>query len=64
MEEIKAKIAVVQERIRRLSTFTGLSFESYIKDFTIKDAAERNLEVAIQTCIDIARIIVKRGRLR
>ncbi len=60
MEEIKAKIAVVQERVRRLSTlFTGLSFESYLKDLTTRDAVERNIEVAIQACIDIARIIIK-----
>ncbi len=59
MEEIKAKIAVVQERVRRLSIFTGLSFESYLKDLTTRDAVERNIEVAIQACIDIARIIIK-----
>ena len=59
MEEIKGKIAVVQERVRRLSIFTGLSFESYLKDLTTRDAVERNIEVAIQACIDIARIIIK-----
>jgi uncharacterized protein YutE (UPF0331/DUF86 family) len=59
LEEIKAKIAVVQERVRRLSIFTGLSFESYLKDLTTRDAVERNIEVAIQACIDIARIIIK-----
>lgn len=64
MEEINAKIAVVQERLRRLSMFTGLSFESYLKDLTTKDAVERNIEVAIQACIDIARIIIKREGLR
>lgn len=64
MEEIKAKISVVQERVRRLSIFTGLSFESYIKDLTTRDAVERNIEVAIQACIDIARIIIKLEGLR
>ncbi|MCL4492089.1 MAG: DUF86 domain-containing protein [Nitrospirae bacterium] len=64
MEEIKAKIAVVQERVRRLSKFKELSFESYLKDSTVKDAVERNIEVAVQACIDIARIIIKRERLR
>jgi uncharacterized protein YutE (UPF0331/DUF86 family) len=59
LEEIKAKIAVVQERVRRLSIFTGLSFESYLKDLTTRDAVERNIEVAIQACIDIAGIIIK-----
>lgn len=64
MEEIKSKIAVVQERVRRLSIFTGLSFESYLKDLTTRDAVERNIEVAIQACIDIARIIIKLEGLR
>jgi len=64
LEEIKAKIAVVQERVRRLSMFQGLSFESYLKDLTTRDAVERNIEVAIQACIDIARIIIKRDGLR
>ncbi len=64
MEEIEAKIAVVQERMRRLSLFTGLSFESYLKDLTTRDAVERNIEVAIQACIDIAKIIIKREGLR
>lgn len=64
MEEIRAKIAVVQERIRRLSGFKRLSYESYLKDLTVKDAVERNIEVAVQACIDIARILIKRERLR
>ncbi|MEW6002727.1 MAG: DUF86 domain-containing protein [Nitrospirota bacterium] len=64
MEEIKAKIAVVQERVRRLSLFSNLTFEAYLKDITVKDAVERNIEVGIQACIDIARIIIKREGLR
>lgn len=64
MEEIKAKIAVVQERVRRLSVFRKLSFEAYLKNLTVKDAVERNIEVAIQACIDIARIIIKREGFR
>jgi len=64
LEEIEAKIAVVQERMRRLFLFTGLSFESYLKDLTTRDAVERNIEVAIQACIDIAKIIIKREGLR
>lgn len=44
--------------------FQGLSFESYLKDLTTRDAVERNIEVAIQACIDIARIIIKKDGLR
>jgi len=64
LEEIEAKIAVVQERVRRLSEFSGMSFESYLKDLTTKDAIERNIEVAIQACIDIAKMIIKKEGLR
>jgi len=64
LEELEAKIAVVQERVRRLSSFSELSFESYLKDLTVRDAVERNIEVAIQACIDIARIIIKREGFR
>jgi len=53
LEEINAKISVVQERVRRLSGFSGISFESYLKDYTTRDAVERNIEVAIQACIDL-----------
>jgi uncharacterized protein YutE (UPF0331/DUF86 family) len=64
LEEIKAKIAVVQERVRRLSGFKKLTFEAYLKNLIVKDAVERNIEIAIQACIDIARIIIKREGLR
>ncbi|NWF75665.1 MAG: DUF86 domain-containing protein [Nitrospirae bacterium] len=64
MEEIKAKISVIQERVRRLSKFKKISFETYLKDITVKDAIERNIEVAIQACIDIAKIIIKKEGLR
>lgn len=64
MEEIKAKIFLIQERLRRLEGFEDLSFEGYLKDFLIKDAVERNLEVALQVCIDIGKMIIKREGLR
>jgi len=64
LEAIEAKIAVVQERTRRLSSFQKLSFENYLGDPTVKDAVERNIEVAIQACIDISRIIIKTEKLR
>jgi uncharacterized protein YutE (UPF0331/DUF86 family) len=64
LEEIQAKVAVVQERTRRLSKFRELSFEAYLSDMTVKDAVERNIEVAIQACIDIAKIIIKKEGFR
>jgi uncharacterized protein YutE (UPF0331/DUF86 family) len=35
-----------------------------MKDLTMKDAVERNIEVAVQACIDIARMIIKQEGLR
>lgn len=64
MEEIRAKIAVVGERVRRLSGFSVPSFESYLSDIKTRDAVERNIEVAIQGCIDIGKIIIKKDGLR
>jgi uncharacterized protein YutE (UPF0331/DUF86 family) len=64
LEEIQSKIAVLHERVRRLSQFAGLAFTAYLKDFITKDAVERNVEVAIQACIDIAKIIIKKEKLR
>jgi uncharacterized protein YutE (UPF0331/DUF86 family) len=64
LEAIRTKIAVLQDRVKRLSTFSRLSFEAYLKDPTVKDAVERNIEVAIQACIDIAKVIIKTEGLR
>lgn len=64
MEEIRAKITVIQERLRRLSFFSSLSMEAYLSDLTTKDAVERNIEVAIQACIDVGKVIIKREGLR
>lgn len=64
MEEIKAKILLIEERLRRLKSFRNLSFERYLKDSLIKDAVERNLEVALQACIDIGKMIIKREGFR
>jgi len=64
LEEIEAKIAVVQERVRRLLRFSEISFESYLSDNTTKDVVERNIEVAIQACIDIAKVIIKKEGFR
>jgi uncharacterized protein YutE (UPF0331/DUF86 family) len=50
--------------VRRLSGFRKLTFEAYLKNLTGKDAVERNMEVAIQACIDIARIIIIREGFR
>jgi uncharacterized protein YutE (UPF0331/DUF86 family) len=62
----------ITERIKKNYTgtcdakarFQVLSFESYLKDLTSRDAVKRNIEFAIQAFIDIARIIITRDGLR
>ncbi|RMG03758.1 MAG: DUF86 domain-containing protein [Nitrospirae bacterium] len=64
MVDILSKVDVVRERVSRLREYSGVSFEKFLSDYTLRAAIERNLEVAIQGCIDIAKIIIKRERLR
>jgi uncharacterized protein YutE (UPF0331/DUF86 family) len=57
---IASKVEVVEDRVRRLRLYgKGLTFDSYLSDTKTKDAVERNLQVALQACIDIGKIIVK-----
>jgi len=44
----------LHERIERLKRLRGLSFQAYIEDELKRDAVERNFQVAIESCADIA----------
>ncbi len=57
---IPAKMEVVEDRVRRLSLYgRELPFDAYLSDTKTKDAVERNLQVALQACIDIGKMIVR-----
>lgn len=60
-----AKMAVVEDRVRRLRVYgQGLSFDAYLSDAKTKDAVERNLQVALQACIDMGKIIIRAEKFR
>jgi len=60
MKSIERKIKSVEERIRRLQSLSQeiASFQDYQGSSDVKDAAERNLQVAIEACLDIGKIII------
>ena len=60
MKSIDRKISTLEERIRRLRELekTIPSFDHYQKSLNTKDIAERNIQVAIETCLDISKIII------
>lgn len=49
----------LRERLARLQPLRAKSLDDFLQDAYLRDIVERNLEVAIQCCIDIShRIIV------
>ena len=59
-KSLEHKIATVEERVARLkSVFKELDrLEDYLSAPDRKDIAERNLQVAIEACLDIGKIII------
>lgn len=49
------KLAALDDRIRRLGEFEGISVEQYVSDWRTAWIVERALEVAIGACIDLTR---------
>jgi len=60
MKSLEKKILTVQERLNRLKDLSGKirSFNEYQVSPDKKDIVERNLQVAIETCLDIGKIII------
>ena len=60
MKSIERKIKSVEGRLNKLKSLSEslLSFESYQASTDKKDIAERNIQVAIETCLDIGKIII------
>ena len=65
MKTLEKKIMTVQERVKRLEQISrNLSeLHDYQMSPDIKDIAERNLQVAIEACLDIAKIIISTNDL-
>ena len=65
MKSIDKKTNEVKERVRRLRELakTLHTFEQYQKSLNTKDIAERNIQVAIETCLDISKVIISENDL-
>ena len=60
MKSIEKKIKAVQDRVKRLEQLSDTlnSFDKYQTSPDVKDIAERNIQVAIEGCLDIAKIVI------
>ena len=62
MKSIEKKIKSTEERVKRLKSLSEKvkSFQDYQASSDAKDVAERNLQVAIEACLDIGKIIISK----
>jgi uncharacterized protein YutE (UPF0331/DUF86 family) len=66
MKSINKKIKAAEERIAKLKELARKlnSFEEYISSQDNIDIAERNIQVALEACLDIGKIIITNKDLR
>lgn len=60
---IMARLARLDEYVSRLKRFEGVSLEEYLYDYDIQAIVERNMQLSIQVCMDIANYIIARKKL-
>ncbi len=60
MKTMEKKIKAVQDRVKRLEQLSATlsSFGKYQASPDAKDIAERNIQVAIEGCLDIAKVVI------
>jgi uncharacterized protein YutE (UPF0331/DUF86 family) len=60
VKTIERKMMTVRERVERLLTLSGqlTSLRDYQRSADVQDIAERNLQIAIEACMDIGKIII------
>jgi uncharacterized protein YutE (UPF0331/DUF86 family) len=65
LKTIEKKIKTVQDRVKRLEQLSDTlsSFNKYQVSTDVKDIAERNIQVAIEGCLDIAKIVISSKEL-
>ncbi len=59
--ELKSRVLVLVESLRRLQQLKGYSEQEFLADFKISDAALRNLQISIEALTDIANYLLKRA---
>lgn len=60
---IIARLARLDEYVSRLKRFENLGLEDYLNDYDLQAIVERNLQLSIQVCIDIANYVIARKKL-
>jgi uncharacterized protein YutE (UPF0331/DUF86 family) len=65
MKTVERKMISVQERVLRLQRLAEKlnSFDDYHRSADARDIAERNLQIAIEACLDIGKIIISQRKL-
>jgi len=66
VKTVQSKIAVVIDRVERLRMLSGKinTFNAYAQSADLKDLTERNLQIAIEACFDIGKIIISQKMFR
>ena len=55
---IERRLDELSERLRRLEPLREKPLDEFLQDAYLRDIVERNLEIAIQCCIDIANRLI------
>ncbi len=63
-DEIVSKLQLLKEYVKFLRSYMKYNPEEIKKDFTLKGAVERYLELSIECCIDIAEMIISFENLK
>jgi len=60
---IMSRLTKLDEYFARLKRFQNIELKEYLSDNDLQAILERNLQLAIQVCIDIANYIIARRKL-
>src|SRR3990172_624177 len=64
-ESMNTRLRHLRSRIERHQTLKSISRETFFADMDARDAVERNSQIAVECCLDIAKhIIVARSLQR
>ena len=62
-DRVVGLIDLLEQYVKQLETHITVTFRAYSLDLEKKRFAERTLQLAIETCIDICQLIVKELKL-
>lgn len=60
-DSVTGLFSELELRLVRLDELTGVSREEYLGDHALQDRVERNLQVAIQCCLDLGSHLLARA---